>query len=151
MATAWKSLSLLAAVALVLSLGVAVVPMISQAEGSDPSCTCGDICVNTTGWWRGGGTFNASSTPIQDAVNNATSGETICVGDGTYHESVNVNTSHLAIRSQNGTANCIVNASSSNDHVFAVTANYVNISGFTVQNATGNYTAGICLWDVVDH
>jgi uncharacterized repeat protein (TIGR01451 family) len=50
------------------------------------NCTCGDICVNETGWWRDGGVFNPSSTPIQDAIDNATAGDTICVKDGTYNE-----------------------------------------------------------------
>jgi len=152
MVKAWKSFPVLVVLALVLSLGMAVVPMISQAEGSYPSCTCGNICVNTTGWWRGGGDFNASATPIQDAVNNATGGEIICVSDGTYHENVNVNTSNLAIRSQYGFANCTVNASNANDDVFAVTANYVNITGFTVQGATGigTYRSGIFL-GTADH
>jgi len=109
------------------------------------NCTCGDICVSTTGWWRNGGTFNASSTPIQDAVNNATSGETICVKDGNYHENVDVNTANLTIQSENGYANCVVNASNAGDHVFCVTANWVNITGFTVQNATGDYCVGIYL------
>jgi len=109
------------------------------------NCTCGDICVNTTGWWRDGGTFNASSIPIQDAVNNATGGETICVRDGTYHENVDVNTANLTIKSENGNANCAVNATNSGDHVFYVTADWVNITGFTVENATGIGKAGIYL------
>jgi len=112
------------------------------------SCGCGDICVNTTGWWRDGGTFNASSTPIQDAVNNATGGETICVKDGTYHENVDVNTANLTIQSQNGTANCVVNATNPDDHVFNVTADWVNVTGFTVENATGSIRAGIYLSEV---
>jgi parallel beta-helix repeat protein len=152
MVKAWKSFPVLVVLALVLSLGVAVVPMISQAAGSDPDCGCGNICVNTTGWWRGGGTFNASATPIQAAVNNATGGDIICISNGTYHENVNVNTSNLAIRSQYGPANCTVNASNANDDVFAVTANYVNITGFTVQGATGTgqYRSGIYL-GTADH
>jgi len=109
------------------------------------SCTCGDICVNTTGWWRDGGTFNASATPIQSAVNSATSGDTICVKDGNYHENVDVNTANLTIQSENGTANCVVNASNPDDHVFNVTADWVNITGFMVGNATEAYNAGIYL------
>ena len=109
------------------------------------NCTCGDICVNETGWWRDGGNFNASSTPIQDAVNNATSGETICVKDGLYHENVDVNTAGLTIKSQNGSVNCVVSATNPNDHVFYVTADWVNITGFTVKNATGSDMAGIYL------
>ena len=107
-------------------------------------CTCGDICVNTTGWWLPGGQFNPSSTPIQDAIGNATAGDTICVKDGTYNENVNVY-KQLTIRSENGFASTIVNASVNTSHVFEVTADYVNISGFTVQNATANSKAGIYL------
>ena len=117
------------------------------AVASGLPCACGDICANETGWWRDGGDFNASNTPIQHAVDNATVGETICVKDGTYNENVDVN-KRLTIRSENGTANCIVNASNSNDHVFHVTADYVNISGFTVQNATVGGKAGISLYRV---
>ena len=111
-------------------------------------CGCGDICVNTTGWWRDGSTFNASSTPIQNAVNNAIEGETICVKDGTYHENVDVGISNITIQSENGTANCVASASNPDDHVFNVTADWVNITGFTVENATGSTRAGIYLGSV---
>ncbi|RZB28777.1 MAG: hypothetical protein SRB1_01310 [Desulfobacteraceae bacterium Eth-SRB1] len=82
---------------------------------------------------------------IQQAVNNASGGDTIIVRDGIYHENVNVDVAHLTIRSENGSANCIVNASGPNDYVFNVAADYVNITGFTVENATGNHNAGIYL------
>jgi hypothetical protein len=49
----------------------------------EPNCTCGDICVITTGWWRDGGAFQPTDTPIQAAIDNAISGETICVKGGT--------------------------------------------------------------------
>ena len=116
---------------------------IAVASGYDPACNCGDICVNTTGWWRDGGDFNASNTPIQHAINNATAGNTICVKDGTYTENVDVN-KQLTIRSENGSASTIMDAYS-NDHVFDVTADYVNISGFTMKGATGSMKAGIYL------
>ena len=95
------------------------------------NCTCGDICVNETGWWRDGSTFAASSTPIQDAVDNATGGDTICVKDGIYHENVDVVTSQLTIQSENGALNCVLNATSPNDHVFNVTADWVNCLLYT--------------------
>jgi uncharacterized repeat protein (TIGR01451 family) len=96
-------------------------------------CTCGDICVNETGWWYNGGAFIASNTPIQHAIDNATAGDTICVKDGTYNDNVNVK--------------------SSNDPVFEITADYVNISGFTATGSTAHatdYTAGI-LGSDMDH
>jgi len=150
MVKAWKLVSILVVLALVLSLGIVAMPQ-GTTEASGPPCTCGDICVNETGWWRNGSAFNASSTPIQDAVNNASGGETICVKDGNYHENVDVNTANLTIQSENGAANCVVNATDSNDHVFYVTASYVSITGFTVENATGGSRAGIYLGSGTAH
>ena len=109
------------------------------------SCDCGDICVNETGWWRDGGAFNASGAPIRDAVNNTSSGDTIRVKDGSYNENVDVATDHLTIQSENGSVSTIVQAANSDDHIFKVTANYVNISGLSVTGATGTGNAGIYL------
>lgn len=111
-----------------------------------PTCT---IYVNETGWWIESGQFNPSSTPIQSAVTNANVGDTIIVHDGTYNENVDV-TKQLTIQSANGSANCIVNALDTNDHVFSVTANYVNLSGFMVSGTISYYKAGIYL-DNVSH
>ena len=108
------------------------------------------IYVNTSGWWYEGEPFNPSSTPIQDAVNNASAGCcNITVKDGIYSENVNVN-KRLVIQSENGSANCIINAANPNDHVFEVTTDYVNISGFTVKDATGLNKTGIYLYNA-DH
>jgi len=80
---------------------------------------------------------------IQHAVNTITEGNTIIVRDGTYTENVYVNKPHLTIRSENGAETTIVQAENQDGHVFEVTADYVNISGFTVDGATG--AAGIIL------
>lgn len=81
---------------------------------------------------------------IQWAVNNATAGDTIIVKDGTYIENVNVS-KRVTIKSENGSENCIVQAGDSSKHVFKVTADYVNISGFTVKGANVIHKAGIYL------
>ncbi|MDY6965791.1 MAG: NosD domain-containing protein [Halobacteriota archaeon] len=72
---------------------------------------------------------------IQDAIDNATAGDTIIVRDGTYNENVDVNKS-LTIRSENGADETTVIASNPDDHVFDVTADYVNIIGLAVKGAT---------------
>jgi hypothetical protein len=101
--------------------------------------------VNTTGWWRCGGAFNTSSIPITSAVENATSGERICVLNGNYYnESVNVNMPHLTLYTMNPHG---VNVSGDTNHVFNVTAGYVNITGFNVTGATGVDTAGFYLYN----
>ncbi|RCV62838.1 CASH domain-dontaining protein [Methanophagales archaeon] len=116
----------------------------------EQNCTCGDICVITTGWWRDGGAFHPTDTPIQDAIENAGTGDTICVKDGTYNENVNVD-KRLTLKSDNCAASTTVNALYPNEHVFEVTADYVNISGFTVKGATGKGKAGIYLSSSIDH
>ena len=82
-------------------------------------------------------------TKIQWAIDNATAGDTIIVRDGTYNENVDVNKSHLTIQSENGSDKTIVQAQNSSDHVFEVTADSVNISGFTIKGAT--HRAGLYL------
>jgi len=108
--------------------------------------TRGDICVNESGWWRGGGAFNANDTPIQAAVDNADTGETIFVWNGSYTENVDVNKRLTLVG--DGADVVTVQAADVWDHVFNVTADYVNISGFTATGATGEwwvYCAGIYL------
>jgi len=78
---------------------------------------------------------------IQGAINAASAGDTIIVHDGMYNENVDVSKSLSLVASS--TIN--VTALDANDHVFEVTADYVNISGFTVGGATAAEKAGIYL------
>jgi len=114
------------------------------------SCDCGDICVNETGWWCDGRAFIASTTPIQAAVDNAGSGETICVKAGNYTENVDIATSHLTLRGE-GAGVVIVNAASNLDHVFEVTADHVNISGFNATGAIAYYESSGIYLDYANH
>ena len=106
---------------------------ISQAVAATAlPCDCDDICVNETGWWRDYSTFNASGTPIQAAVNAASSGDKICVAAGNYSENANVKTTHPKLQGAGAKK-------------VKVTADYVNISGFTVTGVWGVSMAGIYL------
>ncbi|KAF5430980.1 Concanavalin A-like lectin, partial [Candidatus Methanophagaceae archaeon] len=120
-----------------------------QAPEALLTCTCGDICVNGTGWWRNNGVFNASSTRIQHAIDNAIAGDSIYVYNGSYTENVNAS-KQLTLTSEGADVVKVTN-STANSHVFNVSADYVNISGFNVTGATGNMKAGIYIGNGVGH
>jgi parallel beta-helix repeat protein len=72
---------------------------------------------------------------IQGAVDVANGGDTIIVRDGIYTENIDANKPHLTIQSENGAEVTIIQAMYGDDSVFEITANYVDISGFTVKEA----------------
>ena len=88
-------------------------------------------------------------TTIQAAVDAASAGDTIEVRGGMYVENVDVNKELTLIGE--GADVVTVQAVDASDHVFDVTVDYVNISGFTVMGATSSYKAGIYLYYHAEH
>ena len=96
-----------------------------------------------------GENFSTIQAAIDDS--DTLNGHTIIVDPGTYTENVDVN-KRLTIRSENGTADCIVNASNPDWYVFEVTANSVNISGFTVKDGfSGIYLGNVNHCNISDN
>lgn len=87
--------------------------------------------------WPASGTYSS----IQEAVDRAAPGSTIIVRDGWYNETVNVDKA-LTICSECGPENTVVQSDNPEDCVFYVTADSVNISGFTIVGA-GDYSNGL--------
>ena len=81
---------------------------------------------------------------IQEAVDAANAGDTIIVRDGTYRENIDVK-KRLTLKSEKGSENCNVQAAAPDDHVFNVSADHVEISGFSVEGANDYKKAGIGL------
>lgn len=79
-------------------------------------------------------------TTIQQAMDNSKPGDTIIVDNGTYKENIVLN-KRLSIRCNS--SDCVVNAKNSDIHVFKVTADYVNISGFKITGTERFEKAGI--------
>ncbi|RLF51130.1 MAG: hypothetical protein DRN19_03325 [Thermoplasmata archaeon] len=82
-------------------------------------------------------------TSIQDAIDNATDGDTIIVRDGVYYENIKV-TKRLMIKSENGSDNCIIDGRGKT--VVTLKADGVTIEGFTIRNSTrvdSAWSAGI--------
>jgi len=80
---------------------------------------------------------DANYTRIHHAVEAAKAGDSVIVYPGIYTENVNVNKS-LIIESSDGIETTFVQPLGPTDYVFEVTANFVNISGFTIKE-TGVY------------
>ena len=76
----------------------------------------------------GNGTGNYSK--IQDAIDNASDGDTVFVYQSTYVENINVD-KQLSIISVKGPDFTVVQAESS-DYIFDITKDYVNINGFKI-------------------
>ena len=99
-----------------LFVGASVVPNIS---GNNPVFT--DIFIVPDDY-----------PTIQDAIDNASDGDTIQVRSGTYYENVFVDKSVTIIGEDKETT--IIDGNLLGDVVY-VSANWVNISGFTIQNS----------------
>ena len=82
-------------------------------------------------------------TTIQAAIDDANPGDEIHVDAGTYVENVIVD-KQLALIGE-GADMVIVQAADSQDHVIEVTADWVNLSGFTVTGTQYSWKAGIYL------
>lgn len=76
---------------------------------------------------------------IQDAVDDSTSGDTICVVPGTYDEQVVIETDGLTFRGSGCPKNVVVNAGAGKRETFDVNdASGVTIDRFTVRNTGGS-------------
>jgi parallel beta-helix repeat protein len=90
--------------------------------------------------------FTSSISPgyIQGLIDNASSGDTIYIPSGTYYENIVIDKSISLIGENKNTT--IIDGSNSGN-VVNVTTDWVNISGFTIQNSGGwnylDYDAGI--------
>jgi parallel beta-helix repeat protein len=127
-----------------------------SVDGRHNMLICAEPVVNETVEWNNklskiitiGDIWVPDNYPtIQQAVDNAAAGDTIIVRDGTYTENVGVDKS-LAILAENMSTLTIVQAANPDDDVLEVTADYVNISGFTVTGTDGDgfylYGADCC-------
>jgi hypothetical protein len=92
--------------------------------------------VNTTGWWRTGETFNATSDPLKCGVSNATDGEIVFVYNGDYIDYANIESNiTLMGQSQNG-----VNITGKSWDVMDVSP---GVNGAEIYNFTLNAIAGV--------
>jgi parallel beta-helix repeat protein len=100
------------------------------------------ICETTSATgttWHVSATGAGNYSHIQDAIDNATKGDSIIVGSGVYHESILI-TKQITIQGENKDTT-ILEGGSEKYICFLVQMHGAAIRGFTIQN----YTMGICV------
>jgi len=85
---------------------------------------------------------------IQEGINNASIGDTVYVYNGTYYENVVINKQIDLIGED---INETIIDGGENDDVVYITADEVNITGFTITNSSNSGEAGICLDDACNN
>jgi uncharacterized delta-60 repeat protein len=115
---------------------------VNDTAGNSNATEIRTINIDSVAYNNGSGRgFGNIQAVIDD--NETQTGHTILVDAGTYTENVDVNKSVNLVGAGAGVT--VVTANDSNDHVFDVSADSVNISGFTVTGATTSAYAGIYL------
>ena len=80
-----------------------------------------------------GGSGAGNYSRIQDAVNNASDGDTVYVFNGVYYEQLTINTSVILLGENKNTT--IIDGNNTDGNVITIYADDVTISGFTIQNS----------------
>ena len=89
-----------------------------------------------------GGNGPGNYTQIQDAIDNASSGDTVFVFNGTYYEHIVINKSINLIGDKRN--NTIIDGNYDSNAVILIVASDVVVKGFTVKNSEGySKSAGI--------
>jgi len=83
-----------------------------------------------------GGSEPGNYTNIQEAIDNSSNGDTIFIYNNTYYENLVINKS-INLKGENK-YNTIIDGSSNGDVIY-ISEDWVNISGFTIQNSGNNW------------
>jgi len=111
---------------ILLFVGVTIAPAIAQDTEKSQS-------TSRANWLYVGGSGPGNYTKIQDAIDNASSGDTIFVFHGTYYENVVIN---ITINLIGENRNTTIIDGKKNSHVIVLGAENIKISDFTIRNCS---------------
>ncbi len=111
---------------ILLFVGTGIIPATAQTTEKTQSTSRGT-------WLYVGGGGSGNYTRIQDAVDNASDGDTVFVFNGTYFESLNVRNGILLFGQDRDST--IIDGSHNIENVITITSPNVCIKGFTIRNS----------------
>ncbi|UCF49088.1 MAG: right-handed parallel beta-helix repeat-containing protein [Thermoplasmatales archaeon] len=120
---------------LIILIGISFTPLnqgMNIGEAYHPISTSNTLYV--------GGSGEGNYTKIQDAIDNASDGDTVYVYKGTYYENVLIDKSINLIGEASDTT--VIDGNGVGD-VVTILVNWVNLSGFTINHSGVKYNAGI--------
>ena len=88
-----------------------------------------------------GGTGGGNYTSIQEAIDDANSGDTVFVYNGTYYEIVEINKNGLILQSENKYLT-IIDGMGADNTLLINTCQNVVVEGFTIINSSGSWLEG---------
>jgi len=117
-----KKIIFLAAISIILWAGITPISAINE-HASSTSMSKGILYV--------GGEGPGNYTTIQEAISDATNGDTVFVYNGTYSENINIG-KKISVIGEDAT-NTIIDGVAGGDSVVFILANQVELSGFTIE------------------
>jgi nitrous oxidase accessory protein len=120
---------------ILLFAGVSIAPTIAQDTGKSQSTSQGN-------WLYVGGGGPGNYTRIQDAIDNASDGDTVFVYNGIYSENLNIEKDGISLVGED--KNSTILDGKKEDDVIRASGNYTNIKGFTIQNSS-NMHVGVAV------
>jgi len=89
-----------------------------------------------------GGSGPNNYTKIQDAINDALSGDTVYVYNGIYYENITITKKSLKLNGEDKNTTIIDGGGNEQVILLKNTADYTHICGFTIQNGTEGWSSG---------
>lgn len=114
-----------------LFLGTYMIPAIAQYTEKS-------LMISEGTWWYVGGSGPGNYTRIQDAIDNASTGDTVFVFGGYYFETIIINTSITLLGEHRKTT---VIDGREQGTVVTIRADGVSLCNFTIQNSADPYTS----------
>jgi parallel beta-helix repeat protein len=126
---------------IILFIGAGIIPNMGSIVINFNYYRPDNLTVSFNGILYVGGSGQGNYSKIQEAIENASDGDTVIVYDGVYYENIIINLP-LKIQSYTGDSdNTTIFAIDVNRHVIDITSNNVEIKGFSIKGS--NESAGL--------